>query len=107
MLSDSKVYQQFYSGTSWTGPVTAHWINSNVDISSDRWGYTTINYISAEIITAIQFSTTGALNINYSSDDGWNIYLDDTQYSSTLGLSSDSGNFNFNAEANKYYIEII
>ena len=97
-MSGPSVYQQFYSGTTWTGGITARWNRTDLEFPSgyNLCNISSIYQISAEFITAIEFPTTGTVRISFGWDDGWNIYFDDTQFSYGLGLPAMNGVFFFN-----------
>ena len=77
LLTQGQVYQEYYSGTNWTGTSTANCIKNNLNINSspsDIWIQSTINF-SNYIIGAILIPVTGNISIQVYCDDGWIVYI--------------------------------
>ena len=102
LLSQSSVYQVFYSGSALSGSIIASWTRANLNTSTSSTECTTniSSNMSNELFAAISFAATGNFSISYYWDNLWDLYIDDTQYSfSNIGGS----NFYYYAEAGKYY----
>ena len=77
LQTQSRVYQDIFSGQNWAGVPTKNCYKSNLDINylaSDIWFISPTDNFSSYIIGAIHVAETGNYTFQIRIDDGWEIY---------------------------------
>ena len=106
MLAQTKSYQEFYSGTALAGTSIGNRIATGLSFNYNSGivygSYST--YISAKVYTTIKSPYSGTVTFSFTWDDGWSIYIDDSQKSSYINKEIViSGSFSMTLVANRYY----
>ena len=107
LLTQGKVYHEYYSGQTLSGTSTNNWIVNGVNFSKNNqtnfWGPSTDN-ISAKIIFFLKSPYTGTINMKVIYDDGFSLWVNDAVIIQKDWESTDKiKNFDLNLVKDQFY----
>ena len=106
LMTQGKVYQEFFGNTGLSGSPIKNWVANYLSFDGNTSGFWISNpdHTSANIIAWIRSPYTGKINFTAQNDDGFGVSIDDSStvaYKWNKGVHSD--NFNYNFEIGKFY----
>ena len=107
LLTQGKVYHEYYSGKSLSGAPTNNWIVNGLNFSNgdltNFWGPVT-NNISAKIIFFLKSPYSGTINMKVRYDDGFSLWVNDAvKFGPVWGSTGVIDYFNLNLVKDQLY----
>ena len=107
LLTQGKVYHEYYSGQKLSGTPTNNWIvnglNFNSNDQANFWGLTSTN-ISAKIMFFLKSPYSGTINMKVRYDDGFGLWVNDAVKFGPVWVVADVTNyFYLNLVKDKFY----